>query len=158
MVLLFWARGRTLRKSSQDYQNKNSYKHARNSILGTQRLAEETRKSSKDENAKLCGLTAKTILKLLFSNRRWILTLFRMGFFGAAHRWKAGWRGGGGWPKSPPPTKKSLTHILQWWNLPEFYLSQKKFKKYMNHVTNSLSSADISIFLSEISKFCYIKK
>ena len=28
----------------------------------------------------------------------------------------------------------------------------------MNHVTHPLSSADISIFLPEISKFCYIKK
>ena len=28
----------------------------------------------------------------------------------------------------------------------------------MNHVTHHLSSADISIFLQEISKFCYIKK
>ena len=28
----------------------------------------------------------------------------------------------------------------------------------MNHVTYPLSSADISIFLAEISKFCYIKK
>ena len=28
----------------------------------------------------------------------------------------------------------------------------------MNHVTHLLSSADISIFSSEISKFCYIRK
>ena len=28
----------------------------------------------------------------------------------------------------------------------------------MNHVTNLLISADISIFSSEISKFCYIRK
>ena len=28
----------------------------------------------------------------------------------------------------------------------------------MNHVTHPLSSADINIFLPEISKFCYIKK
>ena len=28
----------------------------------------------------------------------------------------------------------------------------------MNHVTHPLSSVDISIFLSEISEFCYIKK
>ena len=34
----------------------------------------------------------------------------------------------------------------------------KKAKKYMNHVTYPLSSADISTFSSEISKFCYIKK
>ena len=35
-----------------------------------------------------------------------ILTLFRMGFFGAAH----GWLGGGA--KRPPPSLKSVTHIL----------------------------------------------
>ena len=56
------------------------------------------------------------------------------------------------------PSIKSVTHILQWWNLAELYLSQRRFKKYMNHVTNSLRSADISIFSPEISKFCYIKK
>ena len=28
----------------------------------------------------------------------------------------------------------------------------------MNHVTQNLSSADISIFSPEINKFCYIKK
>ena len=31
-------------------------------------------------------------------------------------------------------------------------------KKYMNHVTHTPSSADISIFSPEISKFCCIKK
>ena len=31
-------------------------------------------------------------------------------------------------------------------------------KKYVNHVTHSMDSADISIFSSEILKFCYIKK
>ena len=40
----------------------------------------------------------------------------------------------------------SVTHILQWWNLVQLYLTQRRSKKYMNHVTYSLSSADISIF------------
>ena len=31
-------------------------------------------------------------------------------------------------------------------------------KKNINHVTHPLSSADISIFSPEFSKFCYIKK
>ena len=57
-----------------------------------------------------------------------------------------------------PPTSKSVTHILQWWNLAELYLTQGRPKKYTNHVTHPLSSADISIFSPEISKFCYIKK
>ena len=34
----------------------------------------------------------------------------------------------------------------------------KKTQKYMNHVTHPLRSADMSIFSTEISKFCYIKK
>ena len=34
----------------------------------------------------------------------------------------------------------------------------KKIQKIYNHLTHILSSADISIFLPEISKFCYIKK
>ena len=34
----------------------------------------------------------------------------------------------------------------------------KKSKKYMNHLTHPLSSADISNFSPGISKFCYIKK
>ena len=35
----------------------------------------------------------------------------------------------------------------------------RRSKKYLNHVTQTpLSSADISIFSPEISKFCYIKK
>ena len=33
-----------------------------------------------------------------------------------------------------------------------------KSKKYMNHVTHPLGSADISIFSPKITKFCYIKK
>ena len=56
------------------------------------------------------------------------------------------------------PFLKSVTHILQWWNLAQLYLTQRRSKKYMNHVTHPLSSADISIFSPEISKFCYIKK
>ena len=37
------------------------------------------------------------------------LTLFRMGFFGAAHGWGGGGRGG----QKGPPSLKSVTHILQ---------------------------------------------
>ena len=37
------------------------------------------------------------------------LTLFRMGFFEAAHGWGGGQKG--------PLSLKSVTHILQWWNL-----------------------------------------
>ena len=34
----------------------------------------------------------------------------------------------------------------------------KKIQKKLNHVIHRLKFADISIFLPEISKFCYIKK
>ena len=57
-----------------------------------------------------------------------------------------------------PPSLKPVTHILQWWNFAQLYLTQRRSKKYMNHVTHPLSSADISIFSPKISKFCYIKK
>ena len=79
----------------------------------------------------------------------YLLTLFRMDIFGAAH----GWGLGGGGKKASPPW--SLSHICyndetcHSYTLPkkEFYLSFK-----------TLSSTDISIFLPEISKFCYITK
>ena len=70
--------------------------------------------------------------------------------------WSRMWGCGGGAKR--PPSLKSATHILQWWNLAQFYLTQRRSKKYMNHVTHLLSSADISIFSPEISKICYIKK
>ena len=78
------------------------------------------------------------------------LTLFRIGFFGAAH--------GRGVAESSPPYLKSVINILQWWNLAQLYLPLKKSKKHINHVTHPLRSTDISNFSLEISKFCYIKK
>ena len=56
------------------------------------------------------------------------------------------------------PSLKSVRHILQLWNFAQSYLTLSESKKIMNHVTHPLSSADISIFSLEISKFCYIKK
>ena len=62
------------------------------------------------------------------------------------------WMGG-----KKAPSLKSITHILQWWNLmAQLYLTKMKFKKYINHVTHHLSSADISPFPPQISNFCYI--
>ena len=72
--------------------------------------------------------------------------------------WACSWIGEGGGGGKVPPSLKSVTHILQWSNLAQLYLTQRSSKKYMNHVTHPLSSADISIFSPEISKFCYIKK
>ena len=63
------------------------------------------------------------------------LTLFRMGFFGAAH-------------------VRSYNH--ETWH---GYTSHKKDPKiYLNHVKHPVRSADISFFLMEIKHFFYIKK
>ena len=77
------------------------------------------------------------------------LSLFRMGFWGAAHGW--------GGPKRPP-SLKYVTHFLQCWNFAQLYLTYRRPKKYMNHVTQPLSSVGIISFSSKISKSCYIKK
>ena len=82
-----------------------------------------------------------------YSEKHMQLTLFRMGFFGAAH----------GWGVKRPPSLKSVAHILQWLNLAQLYLTQRRSKKYMNHMTHPLSSADINILSPIINKFCYIK-
>ena len=73
-----------------------------------------------------------------------ILTLFRIGLFGAAHRW--------GGQKIRPP--QNLLHVFyndKTWHI----YTLRRSKKYINH---PLSSADISIFSPGIGKFCYIKK
>ena len=53
---------------------------------------------------------------------------------------------------------KFVKHILQWWNVAQLYLTWRKSKNYMKHVTQPVNSADISIFSPEISKFCHIKR
>ena len=55
-------------------------------------------------------------------------------------------------------TSKTVRHILQWWNLAHLYITYRRSEKHMNHVKNPFNSADIRIFLPEISNFCYIKK
>ena len=57
-----------------------------------------------------------------------------------------------------PLSLKSVKHIQKLWNLAQLYLTQRRFKKYMNYLPHSISFADISIFSPEISKFYYIKK
>ena len=64
------------------------------------------------------------------------------------------WMGGA---KSSSP--ENLSHISYKYEIRHNYtLRKKNQKKYMNHVTQPLSSADISIFSLEITKFCYIRK
>ena len=62
----------------------------------------------------------------------------------------------GDWGKRSP-FLTSVTYILEWWNLAHFYLSYRRPKK-KNHVTQSMRSANINIYLPEINNFCYIKK
>ena len=69
------------------------------------------------------------------------LTLFRMGLFMAAQEWRNG--------EAKRPTLSKICHT---------YPTMMKLDTRVNHVTHSLSSAIISIFSQEISKFCYIKK
>ena len=71
-----------------------------------------------------------------------------MGFFGPAHRWKGEGR---------PPSLKFVTYptMMQLGTVIPYL---QKIQKSMNHVTQPLSSADISNFSPEISKFCYIDK
>ena len=72
------------------------------------------------------------------------------GLFGQLTNGKGGQKG--------PPSLKSFAHILQWWNLAQLYITYWRSKKYINHMTHHLISADISIFSPEISKFFCIKK
>ena len=65
------------------------------------------------------------------------LTLLRMSLFGVAHGWGV---------KAPISSLKSVTHILQWYNLAQVSLTKGRSKKHINHVTHHLSPADISIF------------
>ena len=78
------------------------------------------------------------------------LTLFRMGLFGAAH----GWRG----QKGPLFPEICHTYPTMMKRGTVIYYLKKTQNIYMNFVTHSLGSADISIFSSEFSKFCYIRK
>ena len=50
-------------------------------------------------------------------------------------------------PKKSPPTLKSVTHILQWWNVAQLHLTQRRSKK-KNESRDTLNSADISIFFT----------
>ena len=52
--------------------------------------------------------------------------------------------------------KSSISYNDDTWQ--SYALPKEDPKKYMNHVTHPLTSAVISIFSQEISKFCYMKK
>ena len=100
-------------------------------------------------NASTCqkrSLSTEEVIECIYANNdsksekfSWdYLNLFRMGLLRSAY----GWVG----EAKRPPSLKSFTHILQWWNLVQLYLTYKISKKYINHVTQALRSADISFF------------
>ena len=72
------------------------------------------------------------------------LTLFRMGFFGTAHGW--------------PPIPKIRHTYPSMIKLGTVTPHPNTIQKTNESRDTPLSSADISIFSPEISKFCYIKK
>ena len=61
------------------------------------------------------------------------------------------------WAKRPP-SRKSVTQILQRLNLAQLYLTYRSSKKYINRGIYNVSFAYIGIFSAEINNFCYIKK
>ena len=90
-----------------------------------------------------------------FVTRIWLIeTISRFRMINPMQDWH--FRGCSRWergePKRPTPSLKSVTHILQWWNLAVIpYL--KKIQKIYDHVTPPLSSADISIFYRKSVNF-----
>ena len=65
------------------------------------------------------------------------LTLFRVGFFGAAHGWGA--------------IKPKICHTYP--TMMKLGIVIKKIQKYMNQMVHPLSSADISIFRRKSENF-----
>ena len=75
-----------------------------------------------------------------------------MGYFGTAYG--CGW--GEGWTKKSLSLNKTCHTYPAMMKLGTVIPYLKKI--YMNHVRQTFSFADMSIFSLEISKFCYIKK
>ena len=67
-------------------------------------------------------------------------------------------RGGRGGAKRPPPLPKICHTYLTMMKLGTVMSYSKKIQKINKSRDTPLSSADISSFSLEISKFCYIKK
>ena len=72
-----------------------------------------------------------------------LLTLFRMGFFGAGHGWG---------DQKGLPSLKPVTHILQWWNVAVIPYLKKIQKLYESHDT-PLEFCWHQHLLPEISNF-----
>ena len=52
-----------------------------------------------------------------------------------------------------PLSLKSVSHILQWWNMVQLYITYIISKSCMSHVTHVLSYADLSFFHKKPAKF-----
>ena len=84
-------------------------------------------------------MIAQVPFLIFVSKKTCTLTLFRIGFFGAAHGW------GDGGQKRPPLPKIYHTYptIMKLGTVIPYV---KKIQKYKNHVRHPQSSADNSIF------------
>ena len=90
-----------------------------------------------------------TIYKVLFENIYTILALLTMGlFFGFFF---TDW---GDQKGSPPKNMSYIPYNDNTWH--SYTLPKEDQKKYINHMTHHLSSAD-SIFSPKIRNFCYTK-
>ena len=97
------------------------------------------------------------IFEINFKN---YLTLFRVGILGTAHGWEVG-------PKSRPYPAPLLlpkiSHTYPTMMKPgsytlKLYLTQRRSKKCISHVTHPLSSADISIFSLKTLTFYFLTR
>ena len=94
------------------------------------------------------GISFLTAVRAVVVAKLVILTLLWMSLFGAAQ--------GLGEAKKPPLSKICHTYpnLMKLGTVIPYLKKIQRFKKYINHVTHPLSSADISTFSAEISKFC----
>ena len=78
-----------------------------------------------------------SVYKVLFLKFYTMLTLLTLGLFSRLLM---------DWGTKKAPSLEYVLYILQWWHLVQLYFTQRKSKKYINHVTRHLSSADIVNF------------
>ena len=63
-----------------------------------------------------------------------------------------------GWGSLKAPSLKSVTKSYNGETWYSYALTKEDLKKYLDLVIHSLSPADVSILLPEISNFCSVKK
>ena len=130
---------------------RDCYYALRNLVFNGAWLFSTVKKAFSDSLHKLLFSLDNLRLNVLFL-KVLMLTLFRMGFFAAAH-WCV--CGVGGSKRSPIP---KICHTYSTMMKTGSYTLLKEDPKNICHVTHPMSSADISIFSPEFSKLWYIKK